>query len=382
MAKTYGIGIIGAGNIASAYLKLSALFKRIEIRAIADIAPKAAESRAEEFKLRAQSPDELLQNSEIDLVVNLTIPSAHYQVSMAALSAGKHVYSEKPFVLTLDEGKSLKRAAEERNLRIGSAPDTFLGGSHQQARDIMDSGKLGPITSGTAHVMSAGMPEHWHPNPEFFFKPGAGPILDLGPYYVTALIDLIGGPVRRVASFAGMAKTTRRSHRRWPLQRRKDHKVETPTTIHGLPQFQSGAIVTLGASWDVRGHGHNPIELYGEEGTLYLPDPNFFGGDITITDRQGSKLAVPTWEHPFGKPNYSDNSGKPRANYRAAGLADLLAGLETGKPARCGIDISLHVVDVMTSLLNAAATAQIISLTTTCERPEALRPEEASALLA
>ncbi|MDF2799712.1 MAG: Gfo/Idh/MocA family oxidoreductase, partial [Devosia sp.] len=277
MAKTFGVGIMGAGNISSAYLRLAPLFKGLEVRAVADIIPEAARKRAEEFGVAAQTPDELLKNSELDVIVNLTIPSTHYSVSMDIVSAGKHAYSEKPFVLSLEEGLALKKAADERNLLVGSAPDTFLGGAHQQARDIIDSGALGRIMSGTTHVMSRGM-EHWHPNPDFFFQVGAGPVLDVGPYYVTDLIHLIG-PVKRVSAFTNMARTEREVTAPGPYQGTKI-KVGTPTTVHGVLEFHNGAIVTMGASWDVASHGHHNIELYGTEGTIYVPDPNFFGGEL------------------------------------------------------------------------------------------------------
>jgi predicted dehydrogenase len=297
---------------------------------------------------------------------------------MDALSAGKHAYSEKPFVLTLDEGKAVRQAAIERNLRVGSAPDTFLGGAHQQVRAIIDSGQLGRITSGTTHVMSRGM-EHWHPNPDFFFQVGAGPILDIGPYYVTDLIQLLG-PVRRVTAFAGMARREREVTADGPYKGTMI-KVGTPTTVHGVLEFASGAIVTIGASWDVSSHGHHNIELYGTDGTVYVPDPNFFGGDIFTTDRTGTRSAVEPWEHPFGKPNQQNPNQPPRANYRTAGLADMMQSIDEGRPARCSLELALHAVDVMTSILGAAERGQVLELTTTCERPEPLSPEQARALL-
>ena len=378
MATTYGVGIMGAGNISSAYLRLAPLFKGLEVRAVADILPEAARRRAEEFNVRAQTPDELLKNSEIDVVVNLTIPATHYRVSMDTLSAGKHAYSEKPFVLTLEDGKSVRAAAAERNLHVGSAPDTFLGGAHQQVRHLIDSGRLGRINSGTTHVMSRGM-EHWHPNPDFFFQVGAGPVLDIGPYYITDLIQLIG-PVKRVTAFAGTARSTREVTAEGPYKGTVI-KVGTPTTIHGVLEFHSGAIVTIGASWDVYSHGHHNIELYGSEGTVYVPDPNFFGGDIVLADKEGSKVSLEPWDHPFGKINQTDNSGTQRANYRTAGLADMMQAVEQGRPARCDLDVALHAVDVMTSLLKAGESGQVLTLTTTCERPAALGPDEARALL-
>ena len=379
MAKTYGVGIMGAGNISSAYLRLAPLFKGLEVRGVADILPAAAKKRSEEFNVAAMTPDELLKNSEIDVIVNLTIPSTHYQVSMDAITAGKHAYSEKPFVLSLKEGKALKKAADARGLRVGSAPDTFLGGAHQQVRNLIDTGKIGKITHGTTHVMSRGM-EHWHPNPDFFFQVGAGPVLDVGPYYVTDLIHLIG-PVKRVTAFTSMASKTRTiTTPNVPLTGKKI-KVGTPTTIHGVLEFHSGAIITMGASWDTFSHGHHNIELYGTEGTVYVPDPNFFGGEILITDKSGTKNKVEPWDHPFGKANQGLDTATPRANYRTAGLADMMQAVDKGRVARCGLDVALHAVDIMTSLLKAGETGKVITLTTTCERPKALTPKDALALL-
>lgn len=378
MAKTYGVGIMGAGNISAAYLRLAPLFKGLEVRAVADIMPEAAKKRAEEFGVAAQTPDELLKNSEVDVIVNLTVPAAHYRVSMDIISAGKHSYSEKPFVLSLEEGLSLKKAADERNLKVGSAPDTFLGGAHQQAREIIDSGKLGKIMSGTTHVMSRGM-EHWHPNPDFFFQPGGGPILDLGPYYITDLVHLLG-PVKRLSAFTNMARAEREVTAEGP-NKGSFIKVGTPTTIHGVLEFHNGAIVTIGASWDVAAHGHHNIELYGTDGSIFVPDPNFFGGDLITAGLDGARAPVTPWDHPFGKPNQDLDKATPRANYRCAGLADMMLSHETGETARCGLDVALHVVEVMTGLLKAGETGQVLTLETTCERPRALGIEGARALL-
>ena len=378
MAKVYGVGIMGAGNISAAYLRLAPLFKNLEVRAIADVVPAAAQKRAEEYKVAPQTPDELLKNSELDVIVNLTIPAAHFGVSKDILTSGKHAYSEKPFVLSVEEGLALKKLAGERNLKVGSAPDTFLGGAHQQARSIIDSGKLGRIASGTMHVMSRGM-EHWHPNPDFFFQVGGGPILDMGPYYITDLISLIG-PIKRVSAFTGMARTEREVTAEGPFKG-TFVKVGTPTTIHAILEFHSGAIITLGASWDVSSHGHHNIELYGTEGSVYVPDPNFFNGDVTTTDKAGTKEKVTPWDHPFGIANQDLDKPVPRANYRNAGLSDMLSAAETGRHARCDLDVALHAVDVMTSILKAGETHQVITLQTTCERPAALSPDEARAML-
>jgi predicted dehydrogenase len=378
MAKTYGVGIMGAGNISAAYLRLAPLFKNLEVRAIADIVPAAAQKRADEYNVRAQTPDELLKNSEVDVIVNLTIPSTHFSVSKDIITAGKHAYSEKPFVLSVEEGIQLKALAAEHGLKVGSAPDTFLGGAHQQARDIIDSGKIGKIASGTMHVMSRGM-EHWHPNPDFFFQPGGGPILDLGPYYITDLISLVG-PIKRVTAFTGMARAEREVTAEGPFKG-TFIKVGTPTTAHAILEFHNGAIITLGASWDVSSHGHHNIELYGTEGSLYVPDPNFFNGDLTVTDRAGAKEKVTPWDHPFGVANQDLDKPAPRANYRNAGLSDMMDSIETGKKARCDLDVALHAVDVMVSILKSGETGQVITLQTTCERPDAFGIAEARALL-
>jgi predicted dehydrogenase len=378
MARVYGVGIMGAGNISQAYLRLAPLFKNLEVRAIADILPEAAKKRAEEYKVKAQTPDELLKNSELDVIVNLTIPSTHFSISKDIISAGKHAYSEKPFVLSVEEGIQLKALADEHKVMVGSAPDTFLGGAHQQARNIIDSGKVGRIASGTMHVLSRGM-EHWHPNPDFFFQVGGGPILDLGPYYITDLISLVG-PIKRVTAFTSMARKERLVSAEGPYKG-TSIKVGTPTTIHAVLEFHNGAIITLGASWDVASHGHHNIELYGTEGSVYVPDPNFFNGDVTITDHTGAKEKVTPWDHPFGIANQGLDTPTPRANYRNAGLSDMMDSIETGKRARCDIDVALHAVDVMASILKAGETGQVITLSTTCERPAALGPDEARSLL-
>jgi len=366
-----GVGVIGCGNISAAYMRLAPLFNGIEMRACADLNMDAAKARAEEFGIRAQSIDEMLAADDVDIIVNLTIPAAHFEVSKRVLEAGKHVYSEKPFVLTLEEGAALKEIADAKGLRVGSAPDTFLGGAHQLARHLVDSAAVGRITSGTCFVQSPGM-EMWHPNPDFFFQPGAGPVLDIGPYYVSNLVQLLG-PVARVTAISSSAQ----SERTITSQPRAGEKipVETPTTIHAILVFENGAQITFCASWDVWQHGHSNMELYGTEGTLHVPDPNFFGGAPRMTEK-GEFVDDPTWDHPFGVVNDGDN-----ANYRTAGLADMAVAISDGRAHRCGLDFSLHVVDVMTSILKSGEEGRIVEISTRCERPDALDPDAAKALL-
>lgn len=368
-----GVGIIGCGNISSAYLRLAPMFRGFDIRAVADIDDSAARARAEEFGVRHDSVAALLGADDIDIVVNLTVPAAHFEISSSALKSGKHVYSEKPFVLSLEEGAEIARLAGERRCRVGSAPDTFLGGSHQLARHLIDDGVIGTVTSGTAFMMSHGM-EHWHPNPDFFFLPGAGPVLDIGPYYVTNLVQLIG-PVRRVAAVTSAPATTRTILSE--PRRGEQIPVRTPTTIHGILEFHGGAVVTLVTSWDVWAHGHKPMELYGTEATLDLPDPNFFGGELVMTRANQKPSAVDAWDHPFAVVN----QGGGHANYRAAGLSDMALAIQERRPHRCSMELALHAVEVMTGLLKSGEDGGFVKMRTTCNRPAPLEPDDARAML-
>ncbi|RWX78354.1 Gfo/Idh/MocA family oxidoreductase [Neorhizobium lilium] len=376
MSKDLGVGIIGCGNISTTYLTLAPLFKSLRLVACADLNDEAAARRADEYGIRAQSISELLANDEIDVVVNLTIPAAHSAVSKAILEAGKHVYSEKPLAITLSEGKALQALALEKGLKVGCAPDTFLGGSHQLARKYIDEGGVGRITSGTCHVMSPGM-EMWHPNPGFFFVEGGGPILDLGPYYIANLINFLG-PIKRVAALTSMASPTRTITSE-PLNG-QTIPVETPTNIHALLEFANGATITLSASWDVWSHRHANMELYGTDGSIFVPDPNFFGGTVEASGRNKDIQPLESWDHPFGVANQEHPQG-PRANYRTAGLADMAMALIEGRDARCSLERTLHALDVMESILKSGAEGRFVEMTTTCTQPAALGIEEALALL-
>ena len=372
-----GIGIIGCGNISTAYLKLAPLFKGLEVRAVADINMDAAKARAAEFNVKAQSVDDLLANPALDIVINLTIPDAHYPITKRILEAGKHAYSEKPLVLTLEQGTTLRDLAKAKGLSVGCAPDTFLGGAHQQARAILDEGTIGEITTGNAAIQAHG-PESWHPSPEFFYQPGAGPVMDMGPYYIATLINLLG-PVKRVGALTSSAEPER-TIGSGPRQGQKI-KVNTPSNIQALLEFHSGATISFSASWDVWHHKRNHFELYGTKGTLYVPDPNFFGGTVEVALAGGEAQVQSPWDHPFGKINQNHN-GRDLANYRTAGLADMAQAHMEGRDHRCSLERTLHGVDVMTSILKSGETGQFVTLTTTCTRPAALGIAEARALLA
>ena len=372
-----GVGLIGCGNISESYLLRAPLFAGIEMRAVADLDPARAEERAAEFGLRAETVDGLLAADDVDIVVNLTVPAAHADVTRAILAAGKHAFSEKPLALSLADATALAQAAEAAGRRIGCAPDTFLGASHQESRRLLDEGAVGRITHGTCHVMSAGM-EMWHPNPDFFFLKGGGPVLDLGPYYVTQLVNLIG-PVRRVAAMTGMARSTRtigcepRTGEVIP--------VETPTTAHALLEFESGAQVAFSASWDVPHHGHRNVELYGTEGTLLPQDPNFFGGETEVVAPDGAVQSFAAEDHPLSVVNRTTRDGRERADYRTVGLADMADAIRTGRPHRCALEMALHVTEVLEAILRSGEEGRFFEVTTRCARPAPLDADAARSLM-
>lgn len=377
MDKVLGVGIIGCGNISATYLELIPMFRNIAVVAVSDINMEAAKARAAAHGIPAQTVKELLANPAVAIVLNLTVPAVHYKVTRQALLAGKHVYSEKPLTLSMTEAKDLQAIAKRKGLQVAAAPDTFLGGSHQLVRKLIDDGAIGKVASGTAHVLSRGM-EHWHPNPDFFFKPGGGPILDMGPYSIANLVNLVG-PVRRVAALA----STPRKERTISSGPRAGEtiRVTTPTTYHALLHFANGAAITLSASWDVLAHRHQHIEIYGTEGAIFVPDPNFFGGEVMMAGADGQAQPVKPWDHPFTTANWKDHGGNAWPNYRAAGLADMAAGLLGKRDIRCGISRMAHVVEVMTAIAASGKTGRFVDLKSTCTRPRPLLPDEARRLL-
>lgn len=385
MSNALGVGIIGCGNISWAYLKLASLFRDIEVKAVADINMDAARARAAEFGVRAETVKGLLAAKDIDIVVNLTVPNTHFSVSKQILEAGKHVYSEKPLTLTYKDALALQKLAAKKKLRVCAAPDTFLGSSHQLARKAIDDGRIGKVVHGTAHFMGPGM-EMWHPNPDFFFKPGGGPVLDMAPYYLTNLINLIG-PVKRVAALLNTGRKERVINSQ-PDNPRNGEKIRvtTPTTYHALLEFANGACVTVSLSWDVWAHRHKNMELYGSSGAIFVPDPNFFGDDVLLAGTDQNPEIIAPWDHPFGKNNWGHrNSMDPKdwlwANYRCAGLADMASAIKRRKMPRCDISLVAHVVEVMTAMLEAGKSRKVVTLKSTCKRPAPLGPEEAHALM-
>ena len=352
------VGIIGCGNISDIYLhNCTKVFDNLEVIACADIIHKRAEEKAKQYGIqKACSVDELLDNPEIEIVINLTIPKAHAKVCLAALEADKNVYVEKPLAITRDEGKEIIETAEERGLLVGGAPDTFLGGGLQTCRKIIDDGWIGDPIAATAFMLNHGH-ESWHPDPEFYYKTGGGPMFDMGPYYLTALISLMG-PVKRVT---GSTRITfsERTITSQPKAGTKI-KVDVPTHIAGVMEFDSGAIGTILTSFDVWASQLPRIEIYGTAGSMIVPDPNTFGGPVLIK-RAGDEDWV---EMPLSH-GYSDNS-------RGIGVADMAMAIREGTEHRANGNMMYHVLDIMHGFHDASNEGRHILLESTCKQPSAL----------
>lgn len=374
--STLGVGIIGCGVISTRYLQNAPLFKGIAVRAVADLRAEAAATQAARFKVEAVPIADLLARKDIDIVVNLTVPDAHFAVSMQALEAGKHVYSEKPLAISAADGRRLVDAAARRGRQIAVAPDTVLGPGHRIARQMIDDGKVGRIVAGTASFMSRGM-EHWHPQPSFYFKPGGGPVLDMGPYYVTALVQLIG-PVKRVVGMSGKALAERVVTAPGPNTGQRI-SVDTPTSYFAVLEFEQGALISVNLSWDVYKHGHRPLELHGLDGSLRIPDPNFFAGQIEHTEGRGDWQIRDTRGEPCSRPNHPD-ADPVQANYRGLGIAEMAAAIREGRAARTGSAVSQHVLEVMEGIMDAATNGRVVTIGGGV-RPIAMTEAETRALL-
>ena len=352
---TLNVGIIGTGNIAPAYIRGCAPFGMIKIVACADLLVERAQDFADEHSLQANSVDELLARDDIDIVINLTIPAAHAEVSLQILEAGKHAYSEKPLALNRADGERIMQAAAAAGLRMGCAPDTFLGGGNQTARKAIDDGAIGAPVAATAFFMSHG-PESWHPNAGFYFLKGGGPLFDMGPYYLTALVNLMG-PVARVAGSARMTFSERVATSEALMG--QVLPVEVNTHIAGTLEFESGAIATVITSFDIWGHHLPWIEIHGTEGSLTVPDPNRFDGEVTTMpggSREWTDIAL----------THTTDIG------RGAGVADMACAIQSGRPHRASGALAFHVLDIMQALEESAAQARHIEIASTLEQPLAL----------
>ena len=354
--RPVGIGVIGCGNISSAYLTAAKKFPILDVVALSDANPAAAEARAAECGIPARSVDAVLADPTVEVVLNLTIPKAHVEVGLKAIAAGKHVHSEKPIGVSVAEARKLLEAAAARGLRVGCAPDTFLGGAHQTARRCVDEGLIGQPIGGAAFFMCPGH-ERWHPNPGFYYLAGGGPMLDMGPYYVTDLVNLLGP----VASVSGVATRTRdeRVVTSKPSAGTRI-PVEVATHVTGALRFVNGAAVSMTMSFDVARHRHVPIELYGEAGSLIVPDPNAFGGKVEFA------TAAEDWREIATVGPYADG------NYRILGLADMAQAIRSGRPHRASGELAFHVLEVMEAFQRSSDEGRAIPISSRPARPAPL----------
>ena len=359
MTKKIGIGLVGCGTISDAYLKAAADFPVIEMIACADIQRDSADAKAVKFGIESLDVEALLTDPRIDVVLNLTTPQFHVDVGARALKSGKHTYSEKPLALSLEEAEALVQLAQQTGLRVGCAPDTFLGGAHQTSRSAIDGDQIGKPVSGTAFMMCPGH-ESWHSNPDFYYQAGGGPLMDMGPYYLTSLIDLLG-PVKSVMGAANTTFDTRTIG----SGPRKDETfaVEVPTHISGILNFENGAMVTITTSFDVPAHDHSPIEIYGTTGSLSVGDPNQFEREVKVSQRDGE------WQTLEQVHAYCD------ADYRILGLVDMAHAIVSKRPHRASLELSLHVLEIMQAILDSAEKETTLHLKHGCARPAPMRAD-------
>lgn len=354
MGGQLAIGIIGCGKISGAYLETLERLDNVRVAAAADLDPaRAARVHATYPEIAPRSVDELLTATDIDLVLNLTVPAAHAEVAKAALRSGKHVYGEKPLAATLAEADEMLTLSAAGGLRVGCAPDTVLGIGTQTARQAVDSGLIGTPIAATAVLANPG-PESWHPDPDFYFQPGGGPLLDMGPYYLSALVHLLG-PVTRVSGAARRGRASRtigsgpRAGTVFP--------VDVDTHVTGVLEHESGALSTLVMSFEVHKSRMPLIEVHGTDGSLSVPDPNRFDGTVEVWQPDEKQ-----WRPLPTSAGYANSA-------RGYGVADLATALRAGVPHRASAELARHVLDIMESLLTAADTHTGVEVHSRCERP-------------
>jgi predicted dehydrogenase len=354
------LGIIGCGNISNAYFSACKRFPFMQVTSCADLVFAAAEAKAKEHGCSAVTIDALLADPEISVVINLTIPQAHAATDLRILNAGKSVFSEKPFALTRAEGEAVVALAKLKQLRVGCAPDTVMGAAVQTCRKLIDDGEIGSPLSFQANMLCGGH-ESWHPSPEFYYQKGGGPMFDMGPYYLHALITLLG-PVKRVQGMTRVSYPTRTI-----TSQPKNGTivpVEVPTHIVAVLEFHNGVIGHLTTSFDIK-HGANApaIEIYGTHGSLSVPDPNGTGGAVKLRTAKYADWVEIRHTHPY------------REGSRGVGVADMVVAMRNGRPHRANDEIAMHALDIMQAVHEASDTGRQVLLTSTCVRPEAMRAD-------
>lgn len=352
--KKAKVGIIGCGNISGIYFQAGKTFEILDIVAAADLIPERAQAKADEFGCKAVGVEQLLADPNIEIVMNLTIPIAHAEVALKAIEAGKSVHNEKPLAITREDGRKMLDMAKAKGVRVGCAPDTFMGAGIQTCVKLIDDGWIGEPIGATAFMMCHGH-ESWHPDPEFYYKVGGGPMFDMGPYYLTALVALMG-PVRRVTGSTRITFPERVIGSE--PKRGQVIKVDVPTHVAGVIDFQNGAVATIVTSFDVWAANLPCIEIYGTEGSIAVPDPNSFGGPVRV-NRRGGWMEVPLTH------GYAENS-------RGIGVADMAYALRSGRQHRASGELAYHVLDVMHAFHDASDQGKHIQLQSTCSRPAPL----------
>ncbi len=363
--KNYNVGLIGLGDISGQYLDTLKHVPNLTVTAVATRHPSSVEQKARQYSIpNVYTVDDLLADDNIDIVLNLTTPDAHYDLALAALNAGKHIYNEKPLAFNRDQCKTLLDAAQKNNLRIACAPDTFLGPAIQTCRRLIDTNVIGKPLHAAAFMQSPGV-EHWHPNPEFYYKPGGGPLFDMGPYYLTTLVYLLG-PVKSVFGSASI-NIEQRTITSQP-RHGKTIRVEVPTHVVAILTFQSGLVCNLVMSFEVRASRHSGIEIHGRDATLHLADPNYFDTAVTLTEGHYDDNQQYIW-HPvpldFDLPHIR----------RGFGIAEMTYSMENDKDHLTNGRLAAHVVDIMQTIHESASQSKPLPVKTTCNQPDPLAKE-------
>jgi predicted dehydrogenase len=351
---TTKIGLVGCGNISPTYLRNIRRFQNLEVVACADLIRERAEAKAKEFGIpKVCTTEELVNDPQVEVVLNLTYPKSHAPVDLQALKARKHVHAEKPFAVTREDGQAVIKLAKSNKLRVGSAPDTFMGAGHQTCRKLLDDGWIGQPVAATAFMMCHGA-ESWHPDPEIFYQTGGGPLFDMGPYYITGLINLLG-PVRRVTGSTRVTFPERMITSQPKCG--KMMKVEVPTHLVGVLDFVNGAVATIITSFDVWAAQVPFIEIHGSEGSLSVPDPNQFDGPVKVLRAGATAWSEVPLTHSYNKET------------RCLGLADMVSAIQSGRAHRANGEMAYHVLDVIHAVHDASAQGRHIELASTCSRP-------------
>ena len=384
MNKVFKVGLIGCGHISETYFRAEKYFNNIKIIKCADIIHQNALKCAKIYNIKALSVNDLLKDEEVEIILNLTIPKAHYQVARKSLINGKHVYSEKPLAINFSDGKELIKIAKRKKLYIGNAPDTFLGGGIQTSIELLKKKIIGKINLGNAIFAFPGV-QSYHPNPEpWFAKKEGGPVIDMGPYYITALVNLLG-PAKKVSG--SIVRGVKRRTIGIGPRKNKTFKVECPTTYLSTIIFKNGTIIRLTLSFDVIAHQRNHIELYGNKGSMIVPDPNMFGGSVYVCKKLGDKWReYKTNKMPLGKINIRSQSSRANesptnANYRGVGLSEMAYSIQNNKSNKCNGELSLHVLDIIQSTMKACISGKTQLIRTNCKIPKPFSLNEIKKIL-